>query len=476
MRNVRLAATAIVAASVIVGPAWAQDARLVELDKSSSIHSYWDLNSVKPVGDGFDLQLVDISYSYSYSIIAGSTDVTVKLSSYQQGIRISCGWRTVQYAVRDNVDQGGGVFRPADEERLSAPSFLSPDKPYGRLAELMCGGDHAAQSGLTQAQAEAEAEARLVKDKVVPPPIMLRQATTLDAPPWAARAHRFEPLPLAPGALGRTYLDALSMVRQGGEVETVALAALPSPGRADLRAHAAEMRSTRYDCRRKTLTVQSSAVWNGYGGLVRVEEKPAPPRAAAQSPAIAAEIEAACGSFKADGAPAIDALAAIAANQEDALSPRAWKISCVWDGLTPDQRVPWIDMWDGRDRNVFPELRGGELLVAKGCGATSSEVSVAAQALRQRAIQYGVTQRLIDRYGALFEQRTLAAWNALPEMDRRRFAQPWRDAATSEREFQTTLILRMAKTIGLKSRDDVMLLAQYLKSQAALQVEMRVPT
>ncbi|WP_454717548.1 hypothetical protein [Caulobacter segnis] len=442
--------------------------RFVQLYRSGGIIAYWDAGSVRRLPpDGYALRI--LRFSYSYTAGSGSPDWTRTLDVEPFEARISCGWRTVQKIV-DHDDMGRPVSPPAP----SPAGFLSSSRDYAAVADSLCSDKRLPDGGLTREEARDAVVAALGPQSPgapspMPPPSS--EPPALEVPAWVRQPHAFMVVKMRdPEA--EMYVDRLSIRRSGAIVEALALTTLRD---APPRHAGAELRLTRYDCDHSTATALARAIWNGYGALVSVEAEPSVERDGLYSPLVVFEARSVCGRAKTPSSTSFpDVPSAMLAFRSKAPLPRkSWRIDCLWNGLTVPQRAAWMDHWRTRHQTVYASLRGPMVEVARGCEVQAADDTLAAQALRQRAIQYVAVLQLQAKRPLSFEARLVAAWETTPKVDRLRFAQPWAAAIASERTFQLGLIQRIGRSLAL-SEPELDILADYLRSLAQLETNMGV--
>lgn len=479
MSRTRLAALAsflVTVASSNFSNAGGVQNQFVQLRKYDSGVVYLDAASAKRSFG--TIEFTGLEFHQMFSFKAQSNSSTIAIAARPMRTRISCDLRTIRtarsvrgFAKPDAIEIA--VSRPFD-----AQSFITAGSGYEELVNRLCADQAGPITGLTLEAAWESARSQVPSNESLPPPMPVGRRNAEPIPGWLDEAHRFVLLASTPAADGKIYLDQARLERRGDSVSGVSLTVLRSD-RPDLGDSAAAMRLTSYNCVRKTLTVQSEAVWNGYGALSSLVETVGAPRGAAQSRVASVEIAAACNGKLARRAQAVpDAIAAISTmRMESPSSRRAWTANCLWESISPPQRVRWIDLWDRRHAPMTRALPQDVTSVAAACGVPSADGYDAAEALRQKAIQWSVVQRVINRYGSRIEERILTAWRQVPEEKRRRFAQPLEGAQSvmaSEVNFQIDISNAVGQSVGLRTFDDQNLLTDYLKSQSILEFYLRV--
>ena len=422
---------------------------------------YWDAASVRRVEGGFTFDTLDVSYSTLVTFADGRSQVTASLGSVRKHVKIACDWRTVS-SMGDS------------DKTWPSPGFQSSRTPYGPALDQLCSGVEPPQGLGSVAEVQARARTQLPRPEGIPPPMASASPQDPAPPAWLTAASGFHAVN-TPDPRARLFL---SRDRESGGGATPHGVSLAIPGAAPGRtvydeSPIAVARRVRYDCAARTLTVEGQAVLDRYDMVVSVDDKPSAPREAVSSPVIASEIASACGA-RAPAEPEQPDIYAVLAVARDASPPivRAWRTSCLWKALNADQRQYYAGAWERRQETI---RRRVDLAPQwQSCGVPDEDDLVAQIALREKAIQYGAIQRLIDRHGFQVENRILAAWRAQPEAVRRRFTRPYVLASDAERSRQTALVLAIGAQLRFKTTDDFVILEAYLKSQASLEFRLEL--
>lgn len=486
-----VAGLAMTAATTAAPPAHV----FIALDEDDDRLTYWDAASVQRVPDGFTFRQIDVAQGQRKVWRDGVRDDLQVTAGRWTLAEISCAARSLRIANAPQVVQVGDKLAPAPVfGTMGAPAFIGPNSVHTPIADRLCSGAAPPTKGLTSEAAIAAAFIARPKilapppDILPPPPLPISPlpippaaptVVDLPRPAWVDGPHRYAPV-LARNGL-RLYIDRESLRRQGDIVDGVSLVVLEqAPPNLRLTDNAALQRHVRYDCARATMTVRGQTIWNGYGSFGRIDEAVAAPRAASQSPVVAGEIAAACGPPGGSAEITLSSVREILDVVRSSRPPRraAWKTSCLWTSLSPNQRVIQIDLWKDRntrlidaDAPLSPDLDP----VWEACGVPKADQKDAAWALRQKAIQYGAVQRLIDRNGTMIESRLLTAWRAVPEKSRRRFGLPYGRAMGEEQAFQKELIQNLAAALNIRSDKDLNLVADYVRAQAILEGDLELP-
>ncbi len=429
---------------------------------------FWDTASPRRSGDEirFDRLRVDVVYE----LHAGQPPLGV-LQAELKATRVSCGWRTIRVTDTQTFGANGGPAKniPIGDD---TDGLLYPPTPIAKLVDDLCAGNAAPAVTGASSIAATIAAAGVKPMNALPMPASLpRPHPTL--PGWlAGPAPHFERVRAAASDGNRLYLD-LSSLRHSGPLATgVAVTALNADAQryGPDAAAVLEARQTLYDCAARTLTVQSSARWSRRGQLSSSGDLgDTPPRANAESPIIAAEIQAVCGSGSPTAAkgkgkakatppasvtegPALASIEAVWADTRASWPERHDRqaLTCIFDALPSPVRVGFLNAWTARPDTVRLNAKAGDVQGAlASCPGAADKVGVYNEIGPFAAHQAAAW--VLTHDGALTEAQLQAAWLEEPWTDRQRYAAAVLVSTAADRDFQKDVVARIAARLKVEA-------------------------
>lgn len=240
----KLACTLAIAIG-FAAPAFAQASFQRVLQPSGP--SYWDVSSIKRVGDDFE---VDVLQPY---LTDASAQAQVKGAITRH--KLSCVWGASVGGVLGSrtVDDKGRELDRSGPEPFSQGSFYGPHGWHALVTPVACDLSRAPPKGVTLVQALADARS-LLATKAVPHPDPRRAA---DAPADTAAA-RFGLVREEKGSGNMSFLDWSRIARTGERMTVQVLDILgddtPPPPEPQWSYSVIALRTLALDCKARTLT------------------------------------------------------------------------------------------------------------------------------------------------------------------------------------------------------------------------------
>ena len=293
----------------------------------------------------------------------------------------------------------------------------------------------------------------------------------------------------------RLFLDLASVQRDGDTVTAQSLVVLGA--RAE-RGYGSTplLRTVRYDCAARTLTVVATARWSVNGGFVGQVDKPFAARRADESPVAAADLRAACDGATGTVFPSTDAAwDAVRATWPPVERP-GW-IACLWNHYPPDARAQFIAEWRQRATlasaqaatqtapgaapdvkaevlrmNNRPKLTKPEPAAVEACGAPDNPF-VTMPVMIDYASTRGALALLAAR--SIDESEIVAAWNALPWREQEKFRATAFVWTYDDLRLRNATVDRVAQRLGIDRSDTTLWqqLEQYLVYDAMVAEQTR---
>ena len=287
------------------------------------------------------------------------------------------------------------------------------------------------------------------------------------------RAHQFQLVDVPDKSGAQLFLDTANLDRAGRKATALSLVVLGADDErnAGYTDEVVALRQVEYDCAAQTMTIEAMAAWNRHGRLTLQDVSAWSPRAASASAAVGSEINAAClarGWRKTDPAYAsVDDAWAHTRSTWPARPEPPWRLTCLWNALTPEQRNT-ISTAAKVDWRLDGSLSDASLgVVFRACHSPDEHARLAGQ----QHERYGMRQAAIDHFRAagISEARLRQSWQEVPWRDRQTVieAQTVLDAKT--REAVEVIVVQAATPLGLSSYDDLRLFGNFINAQAILE-------
>lgn len=432
-----------------------------------------DTITIRRIGDDVEFDTLMISKVGSTRVGAGGqSPTTYTMHSDVVRYRASCGWRSLRSLP---VAKTTNPMLLAEGKAFQQEEALGAQSRFNRLIDRACAGQPlGAARGLPSAAAAEAAWADKFGTAPNVPLTFVGQEPPRPAA-WMSEdgAHRFHAAAYDP-KLGRIlFLDHASLGRRGDTVTGVSLVFLSIDARqfARERSPVVALRKTRYDCKRKTLTVVGQATWDRYAILVDVSEEPFTERGAAESPVTAMEISAACSGTEPPHDQRMMASFDAAWSYAHLQIPwttivTAMKGVCAWARLAEDQRTRFMASWTPGVRYMRPTWTSDEAAAAaNSCGAGDDRNHIV------RAIGYfgrrEAALAALKRAG-FNEGGYMIAWMQVPLRTRLRIMRIQKGYTPDDQVWLDGVIGKLADDIHLSGATARAALRDYVESQSKL--------
>jgi hypothetical protein len=435
----------------------------------------FDSASVVHNGDTVTFDALAISKTfgryYSGNKEVGAPEGSIVFNT--ERFRASCGWRTLRRIPTPATPyEVGERYQPfAFQPQNLQDWFVAPFSQFTTLIDKICEGQPlGAAKGFGSIAAAVDAW----KDKFSALPTLIPRIA--GAPPAQASMESPASARLrviaTDGSNGNTLLLDTANVAHAGQTATAQSFAVLGPDAQRLGGEylsVAALRTVRYDCAARTMTVIAQVNWDRSERLAGATQAAFAPRGASESPVIKAEIDTACGNTPPPSGAEYATVQAAWHAARDGWPPPAtdtW-LPCLWNGASADGKDAYLAQWTGApdEKRFQPQAAEIQVLIA-ACAIPQNYADFALDKLRFYATERAALQRLAAR--ELDEARILAAWRDLGWTERLHLSHDFHSFETSDIEDQLAFQDSFATSLGLRSGDAAARkwLGDYLYAQA----------